>query len=780
MIGEITQEKISEKLVDLEPYKIKNIDNFYFRNHPKDLNPETPRYLKYWKEFAKHSVEGKWVNDEGTWYWIPPKSYFYINYLTLEDKRRNAVHPTYRDIDRIIGRYITCCDGFSGFEGDHKYTCNKYVKKENEGLLRSVEKYRLTESCYIPGTEMLKEYIDPWEYLMHHYLIDVPTKAPMGRALWENPIQNICILSARAVGKSTSVFIGDFIHEWTFCGVKYEEDLVDSQRKFLFAMASTDSANLNRSISLIDSNMTRFPGRYKFPIMDNDPPPDFFGPYYKNTIGTWKVGQTVRHVEKDGSGNVTHVGAVVQARIITPDKTKIVAGDRFRRIYLEEAGFCEQIMEIHANCVDSLKLDGDRIGSFVMLGTSGDIKAFRQTNEIFSNPEAYEFFPIPNYWSNSEKGIGLFIPSYYGRREYADRNENTDILEAFKYIMSERKRERERKSSMAYAKMIMYHPVDPREMMRPSGDSILPKAEAQDALNKLDEFDLFKKKSIIGSLTYDKSANRGVRFIPDLANKLYPIITFETNTYPNTEGALIMYETPLSDPPKDLYWLLYDPAAQSGTGTSLHSVLVYKYSFSGNDNSLEDTIVGEWLGRLPTLEENWNMVMMIARYFDAKVFPEYNTPGFLDWCSQRKLMNFLQPENMALKREINPRAKSSAWRKGYRMDTRAKGWALNKLRDWLLEVKEFDSDGIPTKRVIDTIYSPRILEEIVAFDPDDGNYDHISSLLGLMILHNALNDIPKPKVVDKYSMDEYFYEAAEEVEYLTTYVRRTRAAILNY
>jgi len=1498
-------------VVDMEPYKVKDISNFYFRDHPKGLNPSTPRYKKYWLDFARDSIEGKWVDDEGTWYWIPPKSFFYINYLTLEDAKRNPIHPHYRDIDRIIGRYVTCCDGFSGFEFDDDYTCNKLVKEKIDGTLRAVKEKDITENCYNSVTGELKVYIDPWEYLMRHYLIDYPAEKPLGRALWENPVQNMMILSGRGVGKalrktekvrvvngwteiqnlkigdkvyggdglltnvtdvfggqedlsfykftlsdgrtidscedhqwkvfdrrktngpgkkrggyvvkttkdllpfyknervdskyrakhgvdkyineyrfaiplagslssdhndvtidpytlglflgdgcitgkrgssinltsaddeiinyvynkhpeldykkitevknhkkisfgeaqnsfrtnlndygllgtysdtkfipteylhnteevklellkglmdtdgwsndrgvieyytvsnqladdveylirslgmgchrsikpshykkgglrvdckdchrlmiftdeavfklerklkylghikskagqskkektfitnieyigkedgvcikvdnkdhtfitkdhivthnSTSVFIGDFMHEWLFCGVqRYEEFFTDSQRKYLFAMASADSANLNRSVSLIDSNMTRLPGRYRYPVTDDGSVPDYFGPYYKNFIGTWKVGQTVRHVEKDASGNITTVGSVSQIRVITPDKTKIVAGDRFRRIYIEEVGFQENIMEVHANSVDSLKLNGERVGSAVYLGcvckgskvwdkngnlisiedvsketgiigfdqekgisvgqkvihinppqqkeciyiktdsgrfiqcstdhpictreryvsghkhlkkkaiwaeagtifkgeaigvvdsveiwgnetlfdpwlvgmmigdgtygegqnarlasaddevwdyisdkytvkyshkaptkdgrtlrkgrilklapkleeigirgqvsvhkrlpksifscnketvcklvggyydadgcisigrnnyctikltsislpliegvqsllgkmgihgkireekipplgthtpyslyikdrrsilsfaeniplkvgykkdrlskmadikrgtsdnyyfdkykglrwekvveivnlgrqdvynlaagdthtytvngfhthnTSGDIKAFRQANDLFNNPETYDIFGVKNYWSNSTKPIGLFIPAYYSQRDYSDVNHNTDIVEAFKYIIQTRKKARETASSMAYAKMVMYNPVEPKEMMRPSGDSILPKQEAQDAHTKLEVYDLFRKRAIIGSLFYDKSVDRGVRFKHDLENKLHPITTYDTTHYPNTEGALILYETPLSAPPKDLYWIVYDPAAQSGTGTSLHSIIVYKYSFSGNDNSLEDTIVAEWLGRLPTLEENWNMVLMVARYFDAKIFPEYNTPGFLDWCSQRKLFNYLQPENMALKKEINPRAKSSAWRKGFRMDARAKGWALNKLRDWLLEVKERDENGIPTKRIIDTIYSPRILEEIIYFDPDDGNYDHISSLLGLMILHNALNNIPKPKVVDKWSEDDYFYTNEESIEYVTPHTRRARASILNF
>ena len=59
-------------LVDIFPYKIKNVNNFYFRDHPINLNPDLPAYKEYWKPQIKDCIVGKWINDNGTWVFMFP------------------------------------------------------------------------------------------------------------------------------------------------------------------------------------------------------------------------------------------------------------------------------------------------------------------------------------------------------------------------------------------------------------------------------------------------------------------------------------------------------------------------------------------------------------------------------------------------------------------------------------------------------------------------------------------------------------------------------------
>lgn len=319
--------------------------------------------------------------------------------------------------------------------------------------------------------------------------------------------------------------------------------------------------------------------------------------------------------------------------------------------------------------------------------------------------------PIPNYWGDETSDIGLFIPAYYSDRAYSNDNGNQDIDTAFSELMDVRDELRVSGSALQYDKFVMYHPVEPSEMMRPTGFSFLPKQEAMDRLSYIQHHKIFEK-SMIGWLDYDVKSKYGVRFNLDVKKELDPIVHWSDNDKKNTKGAFIMYEQPPIDIPEGLYYVVYDPTAQSGKGSSFNSVLVYK-AVNNGIAELSDTIVGEWIGRLDMVEDNWDMCIKIAKFFNAKILPEYNTAGFIDECRRRNLFNMLAIENIALKKELNPKTKSEGYKRGYRMDTRHKSWAIKQANSHLMTPVEETLDGVVTKRVIDTINSVRLLEEIV-------------------------------------------------------------------
>lgn len=377
--------------------------------------------------------------------------------------------------------------------------------------------------------------------------------------------------------------------------------------------------------------------------------------------------------------------------------------------------------------------------------TGGDMEAIRQPKAMFTNPDGYDIFSIPNYWSGKDKKCGLFLSKIYGLLDYKDTNGNTDIEAAYKFILKEREEEKLVKDSISYDLGIMFNPLVPDEMLRPGNSTILPKQEAQDQLNKMEKYDLFRKKAQVGRLVWNPLSERGVEWKKDLVGNLRPVLETkfdDTLTYTNKEGAVIIYEQPPEYIPEELYWVVYDPAQRSGDGESFHSVLVYKYFYSGSEKTYYDTIVAEWIGRKERLEDNYEEVVRLARYFNARIFPEVNIAGFVDWCIKNNYSNLLEGDAHHLEQEIHGhKAISRTYRQvGFQMQRRKKDWCLRKLRDWLLEVKEVDAiSGIPLIRTMDWILSPRILHEVVEYidDPKE-NFDHISSLLGLMLLIGKL------------------------------------------
>ena len=337
--------------VDLFPYKVKNRNLFYDRDHPTQLHPESQIYDQYWADFEQRCIEGWWVEDkEGTWVFMPPKLFYFINYVTIVSETRTRIKPWLRDIEWIIHSYWLCVEGFSGFEGDTRYTSHFLARKAHEGTLDEIEKERIPDSCYHNGE--LKEYIDPWTFLTRTYLIDDP-RGPLGRPLYsptkeqkhrpmsglleEYNRMNAAILTARGIGKSVQLFQGILMHEFTFSGVRYMEDLQNTGRQLILSTFCGTKPQLQRSLNTIKSFYDNQPGKYRYDSTNDN---DYMGAFYKNYQGNFLVGKAFQHILKDSTGNIEHFGSTVQSNVLGPDSATIAAGDRQRIILVEEWGFC--------------------------------------------------------------------------------------------------------------------------------------------------------------------------------------------------------------------------------------------------------------------------------------------------------------------------------------------------------------------------------------------------------------------------------------------------------
>lgn len=749
---------VEDKLVvDLFPYKVKERDRFYHRDHPENVHPESLTYEKYWLDFLKDCIEGKWIEDaDGTWVYMMPKLFFYINYVIILDEDRKRIQPDLCDLEWIFFTYFLCLDGFSGFEDDDKYTCNtlvyKHTMSKDQTLTKEErKKYELNEiefnnipkSCFSKKTGELKEYVDPWTYLTRTYLIDDP-RGPLGQPLYENQRRNGFILGARGIRKSFTVYMGDFMHEWTFSGVRRIEELRQVNSPLLFAMGSGSKDQMQRTVNNIRGFYDNQPGKYRF---DDPDIQDWMGPFYKNYQGSLDVGREFQHVVKGMNNVVELFGSTCQISVIRPDRTKIVAGDRFRRVYIEEVGFISYIEEVFSSNIDSLKLGNKHVGSWIATGTGGDMVAIKGSKNMFENPSGFDIFGIPYYWKNPDKKIGLFIPSQYQKRDLDDGNGFIYLHLATERIIKERDEWFSTLDSVNASSRVMYNPIEPDEMLIPSELSILPKKEAQLRLSEIESKDLDKRVTNIGVLTYDSSYPHGVRFDKDVKGKLNPITEYHVDFAKiERSGAFQMFEPPPAGKiPENMYWVVYDPAAKSGEGTSLHSVIVYKHFLATDGKTWRDTIVAEWIGRKPTLNQNYEMVIKIAKFFNARIFPEINVAGFIEWCKSNDYLSMLQRDSYELQKEVSPGSKRSYYRAGFQMTGRMKWWALQRLCDWLLEVRVTDEKtGVPIARNIDFIYSKRLLNEIIYYNETD-NFDHMSSALGLMILLGQLDNYIPPR-----------------------------------
>jgi len=768
--GAIYKEVVNDEefvLVDLFPYKIKSRDSFYQRDHPENLEPNSFLWEKYWIPFARKCVEGTWVKDKDTWVFMPPKLFFFVNYTTIQDEEKNTISPWLRDIEWIFATYWLCCEGFSGFEGDPKYTSHYLAKKAHDEDLDEVERGKIPPSCYYRGK--LKEYVDPWTFLTKTYLIDDPRDAPLGRPLYSPTKQqknkpnsgiterinqkNFLTIGCRGISKSVHIMAAVAYHDFCFSGIKFWEERDQRSRPVRSVIVGPEGQAFQRSLDIMKHMHTNHPGKY---VYEEDRA--YRGLAYKNIQGafTYKQG-AIEHVIKEGSGVRALNGANIQMGTLKKENLDKMIGGRVENIIVEEVGLVGSFLKsLLAKSEDTLSVSGKRTGKFVGLGTSGELEKFEAVKPLFMKPNDYGIFGIPNHWENSGKNIALFMSAVYKYRDYEDDQGNMYMHASFKRFIKQYQEWSEGDSNTATIKKLN-NPIMPRHAMIPNMQSLYPKEEASSQLLHIENNDLYEKFARAGALVDDYTSPYKVRFDQD---SNYDRVIQEMNPDFNNlkqEGRLVIFEPVREIIPKNTYFLVLDPvSSKDGYGTSSYGLVVYKHHRS-NGGWLTDGIAAVWKGRFNLLHDNWKHIIRVSKYFgNALIWFEDNSGGFHPWCRKNNLLHHLMPTYDTLSADDNPyKVKGAGIKYGYRLG-RNKPYAEKRFCQWLLEERAWDEHGTILKRNIDYIYSIMFLNEIKSHTPG-GNYDLISCGHGLALLLDALEEdfIPDEEPEKDYDEDPY-------------------------
>ncbi len=193
---------------------IYNNNNYIIKDIPV-YHPDSMKYASYWRIQRKRMFEGCWIPDTKdinldlnneidyeklidkgikNWRWIPPGLYFYLNFGTILHKPENAprtapkqkMRPYLSDLELAFFYNWAEARGFSGFEDDEEFSCNRDIIDTEIDVLHP--------SCYNSKGE-LKKYIPAREYLRKLY------DKPLGKHLYWNEAKNLMLLSARGLGK---------------------------------------------------------------------------------------------------------------------------------------------------------------------------------------------------------------------------------------------------------------------------------------------------------------------------------------------------------------------------------------------------------------------------------------------------------------------------------------------------------------------------------------------------------------------------------------------------
>lgn len=634
------------KPVPVLPFRLHDISDFVNQDHPI-MFPEMVEYQMYWDEQTRRCLEGHWGLDKkknkGGWRWMPGNLYFYINMgiIKMEGDYGQEVtrSPLLRDIEWKMFYAFTTCDGFAGFDGDDKYTCFRPIGDLQKGKEISnldkilIERYH---DHLVQKDGKYKKYIEAREYLYKTH------PEPLGKPLFLNQALNLVLLSTRRVGKSYSVANGLIGYDFTFNGAKTFEDYVEQKTSATTVVGSIDSKYSTELLGKFTDTYDHLQSNIGAYYLDNM---NYNGCYWLPTAGSLGTNKKFTNRVK-AEGGQRHVGPGSKIiHVSYMDNPSAGVGYGARHIVVEESGLMDNFEGAHGEN-DATQIRDTKYGWTAYIGTGGNITKIQGIKDAFNNPKSYNALPYKDIYNGTNKDIGLFFTGYSFKNLFRDPQGNLDYKAAFEDLMREREEKREG-GSKKLQQHILSFPVVPQEMFMHSGGNCFPTDELERGLNRIDANEYVYS---VGMLKYlDQNNKRQVKWYEDTKGRLNPIIGYgDEDDMDDLRSAIIVHEHPSPNKPaptfkNPMYIVVYDPVKDE-EGTSLAAVLVFKAWELENFKNIQYNIVAEWYGRMPTLEGNHEIALMLARYYGAKVLPEINNKDFVRYAKKTNRFRMLQPK----------------------------------------------------------------------------------------------------------------------------------------
>ena len=365
-----------------------------------------------------------------------------------------------------------------------------------------------------------------------------------------------------------------------------------------------------------------------------------------------------------------------------------------------------------------------KTGMMTMFGTSGDMEGGTvDFADLFRRPKANGFMSFKDRWGKfKEKIEGFFFPRHMNTEGFYDENGNSDMESAKQAELLTRKILIDNgATSTEIQKRMQEEPLDSAEAFALVAANTFPVVELQAQLDKVIAMNLQAIKGTPVKLHY---VDGKITATPILDGSAKPIISFKDIPL-DIQGCPIIYEFP-ADPPAGLYKIGYDPIRQEH-GTSLAGIIVYKGTQVGSYT--HDIPVAEYVGRYDDPDDIDRVAEMFADLFNTKVMYENEVTGVKNYFRRIKRLSLLalQPDTVISK---NIKKSKVARVYGCHMNEQLKDAGERYVKSWLLTVLDYDENDNPV-RVIDRIYSIRLLEELISYFRK-GNFDLVSALFMCM------------------------------------------------
>lgn len=363
---------------------------------------------------------------------------------------------------------------------------------------------------------------------------------------------------------------------------------------------------------------------------------------------------------------------------------------------------------------------------FISHNTSGDMDGgTADYADMFERPEAFELMPFINIWDdNSENQVcGFFHAVNVNMEGYYDKEGNSDLQRAKDDELEARERLKDKgATSVEMQKRLQEKPLSPSEAFASASINNFPVVELKRQLSKVKALPKEVLKGIPVDLIYDGDS---VIAKPILKGAM-PITSLYTLPS-DLRGNVVVYEQPVNNAPRGLYKIGYDPVRQD-KGSSLASIVVYKGVHTLTDR--KNIIVAEYIGRLESAEDIDRIAEKLAILYNTTIMYENEVASVKNYFRRIKRLDLLaaQPDKVI---SANIKQSKVARVYGCHMNDRLKDAGERYIKDWLLEIVDYDEHNHPIRN-LDNIYSVRLLEELIAYNRK-GNFDMVSSLIMCMV-----------------------------------------------
>lgn len=427
--------------------------------------------------------------------------------------------------------------------------------------------------------------------------------------------------------------------------------------------------------------------------------------------------------------NGTYIEKGYQSEIFAltfKDNPDAARGKDGKLFLLEEAGAFPNLKDSFNAIAPGLTAGAFITGQIIIFGTGGDMESGTvDYADMFYNPTAYRLLPFVNIWDENAENTtcGFFHPVTWNMEGFYDEQGNSDIEGATEFELERRRQKMEAASSSTIVeKHMQEYPFSPSEAFLTVSTNNFPVVELRNQLNRVKAENLHLSKGTPVYLTREEGK---VIAKPDLENKLKPIYTYKVKQ-DDISGCPIIFEYPVPNPPKGLYKIGFDPYQQD-EGTSLAAIYVYKSIHSGTYS--KNIIVAEYVGRPQEADDVSRIASMLADLYNAEIMHENEVSHVKNYFRRIKRLDqlALQPDTVISK---NVKASKVSRVYGMHMNEQLKDAGEKYIKDWLLQVKDYDENGNAILN-LETIYSIGLLEELIQYNRK-GNFDRVMAFMQVM------------------------------------------------